>query len=235
MRNQVKRLLHIKENVIYSTTLVEAFDHLYMTSIRADTEDFFGWKPHCCRAIGWCKLDSWKLSYRYAFQVHVPCLGLEARRLAYSLTHRCPFGIGTTEDIFHAVGNFSEQIDVFMSIVIPGAMLTAVRFSIVADILSGPLNFVVSNAKAFPESYFLCTETPQGKSFGLVDSAGCNHTCRGWLGIVEAWWKEIVQESGLFINARRACAQQVITVICLFASLLACLLPIYCLRMMYLQ
>ena len=54
------------------------------------------------------------------------------------------------EDVFHAVGNFPERIDIFMSVVIPGAMLTTVRFSIVANTPSGPLDFVVhvSNAKS---------------------------------------------------------------------------------------
>ena len=55
-----------------------------------------------------------------------------------------PFGIGTTDDVFQAVGNFPEQIDMFMSFVIPGAMLVVVRFSIVPDMLSGPLDLVVS-------------------------------------------------------------------------------------------
>ena len=42
------------------------------------------------------------------------------------------------------MGNFPEQIDMFMSLVIPEAMLIAVHFSIVPDMPSGPLDLVVS-------------------------------------------------------------------------------------------
>ena len=56
-----------------------------------------------------------------------------------------PLEIGSMEDVFHTLGNLPEQIDVFTSFTIPRAMLTAVCFSIVANIPSGPLDLVVSS------------------------------------------------------------------------------------------
>jgi D-mannonate dehydratase len=80
-----------------------------------------------------------------------------------------PFGIGTTDDVFQAVGNFPERIDMFMSFVIPGAMLVAVRFSIVPDIPSGPLDFVVS----IDTSISRISSSTHRSSSGQDGSVGC--------------------------------------------------------------
>ena len=83
-----------------------------------------------------------------------------------------PLGIGTTEDVFHAVGNFPERMDVFISFVIAGAMLTAVCFNIMADMLSGPFDLVVSNdnkSTTSPGSHLRFKVTAQGMSLGQAD------------------------------------------------------------------
>ena len=59
-----------------------------------------------------------------------------------------PLGIGTTEAVFQTVGNLPEEIDWFISLAIPEAVLVFVAFSIVADVPSDPLDFVVSNDRS---------------------------------------------------------------------------------------
>ena len=61
----------------------------------------------------------------------------------------CPLWMGTTEADSKQMGiNLPEEIDWFISLVMPRAMLAAVTFSMVADIPSGPLDFVVSIVRA---------------------------------------------------------------------------------------
>ena len=56
-----------------------------------------------------------------------------------------PFGIGTTEEVFHSFGTSPSLIDLLNSIVSPLAILVAVALSMVAEISSGPLALVVSS------------------------------------------------------------------------------------------
>ena len=48
-------------------------------------------------------------------------------------------GIGTIIDVFHWIGSLPKRIEQLKRLVIDGAMLEAVSFSILAETLSGPL------------------------------------------------------------------------------------------------
>ena len=54
--------------------------------------------------------------------------------------------MGTTEDVFQARGSLPVVIERLKNLVSTGAMLTAVDFNILADILSGPFALLVSRA-----------------------------------------------------------------------------------------
>ena len=53
-------------------------------------------------------------------------------------------GMGTTEESSHLVGNVPEEIDKLNSSVTGAAILTAVAFNILPEILSGPLDLEMS-------------------------------------------------------------------------------------------
>ena len=55
-------------------------------------------------------------------------------------------GMGTTEESFHLVGNVPEEIDKLNSLITGAAILTAVAFNILSEILSGPLDLEMSIA-----------------------------------------------------------------------------------------
>ena len=50
----------------------------------------------------------------------------------------------TTEEVFQAVGNTQEEMELLMSLVIPGVILAAVAFNM-AEMPSGPFDFEVSS------------------------------------------------------------------------------------------
>ena len=52
--------------------------------------------------------------------------------------------MGTTEDVFQALGSLPVVIERLKNLVSTGAILTAVDFNILADILSGPFALLVS-------------------------------------------------------------------------------------------
>ena len=52
--------------------------------------------------------------------------------------------MGTTEESFHFIGNVPEEIDKLNSLVTSAAILTAVAFNILPEILSGPLDLEMS-------------------------------------------------------------------------------------------
>ena len=53
-------------------------------------------------------------------------------------------GIGVTRVSFHSYGNLPDLIDMLKSFVTTGVMLPTVALSILADIQSGPFEFVIS-------------------------------------------------------------------------------------------
>lgn len=83
-----------------------------------------------------------------------------------------PLGIGTMEDVFHALGKLPDRIDAFISFVIPGAMLTAVCFNMVADMPSGPLDLVVSSANSISRT----SSSSHSKCSGHSSGSGCSNS-----------------------------------------------------------
>ena len=63
--------------------------------------------------------------------------------------------MGTTEEVFQAVGNTPEEVDLSKSLVILGAILVAVAFNMVAEIPSGPFDFEVSSDSTEHLQHFL--------------------------------------------------------------------------------
>ena len=55
------------------------------------------------------------------------------------------FGIGTTRDCFHSLGGLLHLIEMLKSEVTDGAISSATAFSILAEILSGPLGSMTSS------------------------------------------------------------------------------------------
>ena len=83
-----------------------------------------------------------------------------------------PLGIGTIEDVFQALGKLPDRMEAFMSFVIPGAMLTAVCFNMVADMPSGPLDLVVSRDSSISRTSSSSHSNCSGHSSG----SGCSNS-----------------------------------------------------------
>lgn len=54
-------------------------------------------------------------------------------------------GIGTIEEVFQSVVNLPVEMGLYNSSAIPESILAAVDFNILADMPSGPFDFVVSS------------------------------------------------------------------------------------------
>ena len=68
-------------------------------------------------------------------------MGLYPAVVSFSLPG---LGIGTTLAVFHSLGNLPLEIDMLISLESIGAVLSAVCFSILADMPSQPIDFAVS-------------------------------------------------------------------------------------------
>ena len=96
------------------------------------------------------------------------------------------FGIGTTKDVFQALGNLPEVIERFNNLVNTGAILTAVDFNILADILSGPFALLVSSPHNNSKTSSSVQRSTGGQSIGL----GLSEPLLGLIGGIE-WLKQL--------------------------------------------
>ena len=76
------------------------------------------------------------------------------------------FGIGTTDDVFQELGSLPVVIERFNNLLSTGAILTAVDFNILADILSGPFALLVSSASNNSKTSSSVQTSSGGQSIG---------------------------------------------------------------------
>ena len=82
-----------------------------------------------------------------------------------------PLGIGMTEDVFHAVGNFPERMDMFISFVIPGQGQCSQQFVLTSWQICHlvHLTWLCPMTTTSPGSHLRCKVSAQGMSLGQAD------------------------------------------------------------------
>ena len=80
-------------------------------------------------------------------------------------------GMGTTEESFHLVGNVPEEIDKLNSLVTGAAILTAVAFNILPEILSGPLDLEMSIVCSSCRTPFLSVHSNSSIVLGVTSDS----------------------------------------------------------------
>ena len=95
-------------------------------------------------------------------------MGLYPAAVSFSLPG---FGIGTTLAVFHSLGNLPLEIDRLISLEMIGAVLSAVCFSILANMPSQPVNFVVSSRASKSN-----TDASVDRSYSGQSSGGISHS-----------------------------------------------------------
>ena len=78
-----------------------------------------------------------------------------------------PLGIGTTQDVFQLEGKEQLVIERLKSLTSTGAKLQATPLSILAEIPSGPLDFVVSSVDKRPKTSCSVQRSSSGQSVGF--------------------------------------------------------------------
>ena len=161
-------------NCIESFTVVKKYSADVLTlfqlskpvaSSRAPVVDFPHVNPHCCVDIGWCSSKWASRMSRICFSRSLP--KIDSNDIGWYLPGSewlSDLGIGEIHETFHSSGNSPSLMEMLNNSVTTGVILNAVSLSILAEMSSCPLAFVVSSV----ESRLYTSSSVQRKSVGQL-------------------------------------------------------------------